>query len=126
MKRYLILAASVIMLACLGTGQAWSAFAEALQKEPYSLSALKTQFVFNTTTFFFCLALIFAGRLQDHWGPRALALASAVMVGAAWWLASIKGANYFYLWLAIGVLGGTGAAVGYVSPIATAVISEPR
>ena len=120
MKRYLILAACILMLACLGTGQAWSVFEGPLQRE-YGWSSLQTQTVFCTVTFFFCLVLVFAGRLHDRVGPRPLALVSSVIVGSAWLLAMHKGASYGWLWLAMGVLGGTGAAIGYVCPLATAV-----
>jgi OFA family oxalate/formate antiporter-like MFS transporter len=119
-KRYFVLLACVLMLICLGTGQAWSAFVGPLRKE-YSLSALQTQLVFNTGTFFFCFMIIFAGRLHDRLGPRPLAAASALILGGAWLLASSKGSSFFFLWLAIGVMGGTGSGVGYVSPIATAM-----
>ncbi len=120
MKRYFILAACMLMLVCLGTGQAWSVFEGALQKE-YGFSSLRTQLVFNTVTFFFCIVLVFAGRLHDRVGPRPLALVSSAIVGSAWLLAMHKGSSYGFLLLSMGVLNGTGAAIGYVCPIATAV-----
>ena len=120
MKRYLILVACMVMLVCLGTGQAWSAFAGPLKKE-FGLSAFESQFIFNTITLLFCTTFVVGGRLHDRFGPRPLAVAGAALVGGAWFLASWLGASYFWLWLSLGILGGTGAALGYVSPIATAV-----
>lgn len=120
MKRYLILVACIVMMVCLGTGQAWSAFAGPLKKE-FGLSAFESQLVFNTMTVIFCAMMVFGGKLHDRFGPRPLAVASTLMVGAAWFLAWWLGARYFWLWLSLGVLFGTGAAVGYVCPIATAV-----
>jgi len=124
-KRYLVLVACMIMLLCLGTGQAWSAFVAPLEKE-HGLLTRQTQLVFSTGTFFFCFMIIFAGRLHDRLGPRPVAVASALILGAAWLLASIKGANFLFLWLAIGVMVGTGAGAGYVCAIATAIKWFPR
>ncbi|HUV39445.1 MAG TPA: MFS transporter, partial [Planctomycetota bacterium] len=125
MKRYFVLVACVCMLACLGTNQAWSVFVKPLTTE-YGLSKFQTQLVFSTGTFFFCFMIIFGGRLHDRLGPRPLAVASACILGCAWYLASTRGSDFFFLWLGIGVLGGTGSGVGYVCPIATAVKWFPR
>ncbi len=120
MKRYLILIACVMMLVCLGTGQAWSVFAMRFHEE-YGFTSFQMQLVFNTLTFFFCLTLVFAGRIHDRVGPRPLALASSVCVGCGWLLATYLGYHYGWLWLAVGVLLGSGSAIGYVCPLAVAV-----
>jgi OFA family oxalate/formate antiporter-like MFS transporter len=119
-KRYCILIACVLMLLFLGTNQAWSVFVEPLRAE-FGYSAFQMQLVFNTVIVSFCVTVIAAGRLHDRLGPRPLAMASAVLIGLAWTLAWIFTGVYVVLWFAIGVLAGTGAAVGYVCPIATAI-----
>ena len=63
MKRYLVLTACVIMLMCLGTNQAWSAFVGPL-RATYGLSALQTQLVFNTAVLMFCTVFLFAGGVE--------------------------------------------------------------
>jgi OFA family oxalate/formate antiporter-like MFS transporter len=124
-KRYWILAACVLMLPFLGTGQAWSAFIAPLRKE-YGFTEFQTQLVFSTATFFFCFMSIVGGRLYDRLGPRPVAAVSAVILAAAWFLAAAAGSHYVFLWLAIGVMVGTGAGIGYVCPIATAMKWFPR
>jgi len=119
-KRYLILAASVLMLMLLGTNQAWSVFVRPL-RHAYGYSALEMQWIFNTGSLVFCTMIIAAGRLHDLLGPRPLAAASAVLIGLAWTLAWAFGERYAFLWVSIGVLAAMGNSVGYVCPIATAI-----
>jgi len=124
-KRYWILAACVLMLPFLGTGQAWSVFIAPLQKE-YGFKEYQMQLVFSTSTFCFCFMSIVGGRLYDRLGPRWVAALSAGILAAGWFLAATAGSHYIFLWLAIGVLVGTGAGIGYVCPIATAMKWFPR
>jgi len=119
-KRLAVLAAATMMMLALGTGQAWATFAKPL-KAQYKLSDTQTQLVFATLTLVFCLGMVPAGRLHDRWGPRPMAIASAVMVGAGYAVAWGFGQSFVVLWLAMGVLVGGGVATGYVCPIATAV-----
>jgi MFS transporter, OFA family, oxalate/formate antiporter len=112
--------ASILMLAFLGTNQGWSVFVQPLQ-EKYAYSDFQMQLVFNVAAFFFCTMIIVAGRLHDRFGPRPLALVSAALIGIAWTMAWAFGNNYICLLLSLGVLNTTGAAFGYVCPIATCI-----
>ena len=120
MKRYLVLAASLVMMACLGTGQAFSVFDGPL-REAYRLTSGQTQLIFGLSTLVFCVVIIVAGRLHDRFGPRPLALASVLLTGGGWFLAWQSGGHYVLLLVSLGVIGGAGSSVGYVCPIATAV-----
>ena len=124
-KRYLVLIACIVMLLFLGTGQAWSVFVKPLNAA-YQFTSYETQMVFTLSTLFFCVMMVIAGRLHDRIGPRPLGVASAIITGIAWLLASAKGADIHFLWLAVGVLASTGSAVGYVCPIATAAKWFPK
>jgi OFA family oxalate/formate antiporter-like MFS transporter len=124
-KRYLVLIACIVMLVFLGTGQAWSVFVKPLAAS-YHFTSYQTQMVFTLSTLFFCVMMVIAGRFHDRWGPRPLGVASAVITGIAWLIASAKGSDIHFLWLAVGVLASTGSAVGYVCPIATAAKWFPK
>ena len=124
-KRYLVLAASVVMLLFLGTGQAWSVFIAPL-KAAFGYSDSQMQLVFTTSSFTFCFLIILGGRLYDRLGPRPLAVISALMMAAGWFIASHSGSHWFLLWLGAGLLGGGGSAMGYVCPVATAIAWFPR
>ena len=110
----------MIMLMLLGTNQAWSVFVKPLRAQ-YGYSAFQMQLIFNTVVLSFCPMVVIAGRLHDRFGPRPLAVASAVLIGLAWTLAWLFSGTYVVLWFAIGICAGTGCAVGYVCPIATAL-----
>ena len=123
--RYVVLAASILMLLFLGTGQAWSVFIAPL-KEAFGYSSSQLQFVFTTSTFVFCFVIILGGRLQDRWGPRPLVLICVALMGSGLALASLKGSNYFCLWFGMSVLTSAGSAMGYTCPVATAIRWFPR
>jgi OFA family oxalate/formate antiporter-like MFS transporter len=119
-KRYVALIAAVLMLAFMGTNQAFSVFDRPL-RETYGLRSSQTQAIFGTATLVFCIFLIVAGRLHDRVGPRPLAIASAALMGAGMFLAWRSGGSFGLLWLSQGVIVAAGTAAGYVCPIATAV-----
>ena len=125
MKRYWILVACVVMLVCLGTNQAWSVFIKPL-RDGYGFSSAQMQSVFAVGQLFFCLGFIVGGRLHDRMGPRPMVMASAAMLAVGWWLAKFEGSHFVCLLLGMGVLNGAGQALGYASPIATAMKWFPR
>ena len=125
MKRTLVLAASLVMMAGLGTGQAFSVFDGPL-REAFHLTSFRTQLIFSTNTLVFCIVIIVGGRLHDRFGPRPLALASVLLTGAGYFLAWQSGGHYLVLLLSLGVILGAGSSIGYVCPIATAVKWFPR
>jgi OFA family oxalate/formate antiporter-like MFS transporter len=74
----------------------------------------------------FALAVIFAGRIQDRVGPRVVATAGGIILGAGLILAKFTEAfpsGTALLWLigTFSILGGIGIGAGYVCPIATCV-----
>jgi len=116
--RYVATAAGVVMMAGMGGIYAWSAFAGRL-REAFGYERWQMQLVFGTCICVFTGSLIFIGRLHDRFGPRPLAVACGVLLGAGYLLASASADNFPLLWLGIGVLGGLGNGAGYVCPIAT-------
>ncbi|MCU0785727.1 MAG: OFA family MFS transporter [Verrucomicrobia bacterium] len=97
----------------LGILYTWSMFKGAIEKEfgwkgsqlndPYALCCLV-----------FALAMIFAGRCQDKFGPRLTASIGGLLVGAGFLLCSTT--NSYGIWLlGFGVLAGIGIGFGYSS-----------
>ena len=150
MRGVIVIIAAVVMQACLGGIYAWSAFVPPLHTT-FGYSVFQTQLPFGTCICTFTIAAIWTGRLQDRYGPRPLALASAAFLAAGYLLAWLSGhgglaaavgavpgaawlegqgfvrpGNFMLLWGGAGVLGGLGIACGYVVPIATAVKWFPR
>ncbi|NLX04779.1 MAG: OFA family MFS transporter [Phycisphaerae bacterium] len=120
MRRYEVLAAAVVMQACLGGIYAWSAFAGPLRAS-FGYSAAQTQAVFGTAFLVFTASLIVTGRLQDRFGPRALSLASGLFLGSGYLVLWAAGDGFGGLMVGFGLLVGLGIGCGYVCPIATGV-----
>ena len=119
-RRWFILPACLVMLLCIGTGQAWSVFVKYVQAA-HHLSSMQSQLVFTTSTLTFCVWMIVAGRLHDHFGPRRVAFAGAAVLGLGYLTTYFLGHHFPFLWLGMGVLFGMGVATVYVCPIATAI-----
>ena len=124
-RKYLVMAAAVVMMACLGGIYAWSAFAQPLEEQS-GYSVKQTQAVYGTCICVFTVSMVFTGRLQDRRGPRFPSMLSGVLLGAGYLLAAWGGKQFWVLWAGIGLVGGLGIGFGYVCPIATAVKWFPR
>ncbi|MFH1572327.1 MAG: MFS transporter [Gemmatimonadota bacterium] len=124
MRRYLVLAAAVLVQVCLGGIYAWSALAEALQQE-LGYSARQTQLTFGTVFLTFTTAVLVTGRLQDRYGPRPLVAVSGLLLMAGYGLAH-SSSSFPLLWAGVGLLGGLAIACGYISTIAAAAGWFPR
>lgn len=115
--RWRVVVGAVLIQICLGAIYAWSVFTPALKDAGWS--NLQTQIVFSTGLAAFAIVMVFAGRRLTRWGPRRLALAGGVTLGAGYALAALGGGDSFWAVLAgVGVVGGAGIGLAYVVPIA--------
>lgn len=117
---YFVLFISVIIEICLGGVYAWSVFVTPLVDD-YGLTTTQTQLIFGITFVIFTALTIWAGRLQDYYGPRVICPIGGLLLGLGYVIASYSGGNFLLLLLGYGVLGGAGIGFSYVSPLATAV-----
>ena len=91
-------------------------------KHVYRLTATQSQVIFSVGLASFALMMILAGRWQDKYGPRIIAVIGGLTLGAGYILAGFLGGTSFaMIILLIGVLGGAGIGLGYVCPIAACV-----
>ena len=125
MKRYVILAACILIQTCLGSLYAWSAFVPSLMDD-YGVSGGRAGLIFGVAIAVFTLVMLYAGRLQDRRGPRFVAIIGAVIFGAGFLVASFSGGSYAVLFIGAGLLVGVGTGFGYVCPLATAVKWFPK
>ncbi len=114
-----MLAASIVVMLCLGGVYAWSTFVPALQKQ-FGYSGVQTQLVFGVSICSFTITMIASGRLLPRLGPRRLTLYSALLFTAGYLIASVSAGVYALVLLGIGVLSGAAIGCGYVSPLAVA------
>ena len=82
-------------------------------------SAAQTQVVFSAGLAFFAIVMVIAGRLMPKIGPRNLAMAGGIVLGAGYLLAGLfGGTNFWAILIFVGVIGGSGIGLAYVVPIA--------
>ena len=120
MKRWIVLAAGVVLQLILGGVYAWSAFVPSLT-EQYGLSNGQCGLIFGVVIGVFTVAMIPGGRLLRRFGPRIVAGAGAALFAAGYVAASLSGGNFVLLLLSIGVLSGAGIGAGYVCPLTVAM-----
>ena len=116
-SRWRVAAGALLIQLCLGAIYAWSVFTPALKDSGWS--KLDTQIVFSVGLATFAVVMVFAGRKLKDWGPRRLAFAGGLTLGAGYLLASVAGGESFWLVLiGVGLIGGAGIGLAYVVPIA--------
>lgn len=125
MRRYVILAASLVIQVCLGGVYAWSVFVPRLVDD-HGLTTTQTQAVFGATIAVFTLVMVYAGRIVERRGPRPLAVAAGVLYAAGYSVAALSGARWAGLLVGIGVLAGAGIGLGYVCPLTVSMKWFPR
>jgi MFS transporter, OFA family, oxalate/formate antiporter len=124
-KRYVVVAASLIVQICLGGVYAWSVFVPALVAD-HGLSTTQTQAVFGTTIAMGALVMVYGGRLVERRGPRLPLLLSGLLFAGGYCLAALSDASFLGLLLGVGVLGGAAMGMGYVCPLTILVKWFPQ
>jgi len=105
----------------LGVLYSWSIIGKALTAE-WGWSAGQTSLPYATAVGVFAVAMVFAGRAQDRFGPRIVATLGGVLTGAGLIVASFASAdNALPLVLGFGLLAGTGIGLGYAAATPAAV-----
>lgn len=118
MNRWLVVVGALLVQLALGAIYAWSVFTAPLQKEPYGFSAAETQAIFAAGLATFAVVMVLAGRLMARIGPRKVALAGGVVLGVGYVLGGLFGDSFAAQFVCIGLIGGAGIGLAYVTPIA--------
>ena len=123
MNRWLVVVGALLIQLCLGAIYAWGAFTGALQdpEGAYKFTGTQTSAIFAAGLATFAIVMILAGRLQDKYGPRIIAIIGGLILGAGYILAGFTGTSFILMFLCIGIIGGAGIGMGYVCPIAACV-----
>jgi OFA family oxalate/formate antiporter-like MFS transporter len=123
MNRWLVVIGAVLIQLSLGAIYAWSVFTPKLcdPAGKYCFSASQANWIFSVGLLVFATTIIFAGRVMTKTGPRKLAVASAIILGAGYMLGGFLGSTFLSQLILIGIVGGFGIGLGYVVPIAVGV-----
>jgi len=120
LKNFLSLAASFIIMLCLGSVYAWSVFVPEL-KSNYGFTTTHTQLAFGMLIATFTLTMILAGRLERKYKPHVLSILAASFFSSGYLVAGLSKGNIFIVFLGIGVLTGIGTGFGYLVSITNPV-----
>ena len=112
-NRFLVVIAAVFMELALGALYAWSTFAKILKDPPTNWTSGQTQWVFSAGTLALAIAVIFAGRLNEKFGPQKLILTSAIVTGLGYILGGIFPLEWYWTTLTVGLIGGAGIGIAY-------------
>lgn len=122
-NRWLVVAGAIIIQLALGALYAWSVFTARLTDldGAYAFTASETAWVFSAGLATFATVMILAGRILPRSGPRPLAIAGGLLLGAGFVAGGLFGDTFWIQLLCIGVVSGTGIGLAYVVPIAVCV-----
>ena len=123
LRRWFVVLGAILVQMCLGSIFAWGAFTSALQSPDgaFRFSHAQTQGIYSTALISFAVTMTMAGRLQDRYGPRRIAMIGGLLLSLGYIGAGLSGSAYLPMLLMIGVVGGIGIGMGYVCPIAACV-----
>src|SRR3989454_2947269 len=124
-NRWFIPVGAVAVHICIGSVYAWSTFNRPIQSlfpnEPWWFSPPYT--TFTTALVLLGLSAAFGGPWVERRGPRVAATAAALFFGAGLIIGgtglAIK--ESILVFLGMGVIGGIGCGLGYISPVSTLV-----
>lgn len=116
--RWVFVLLGLVINLAIGSIYAWSVFRKPLEKF-FAVGATESLFPFVVFLAVFALSMPLVGGLLDRYGPRLLAVAGGVIVGAGWLLGS-QSSSMTMLTLAYGLIGGAGVGIVYNCPIAVA------
>ena len=124
-NRWRIPLGAVAVHICIGSVYAWSTFNRPIQGlfpgSPWWFSPPYT--TFTTALALLGLSAAFGGPWVERRGPRVAATAAALFFGSGLLIGGVGLAlrQSFIVFLGMGVIGGIGCGLGYISPVSTLV-----
>lgn len=120
-KRWLVAIMGTVLQLVLGTIYSWSYFQKPLMAYA-GWNNVQVAWILSLAICFLGLSAAIGGVLLPKHGPRKLAVTGAVLYGLSWVISGFALATRSLplLYLGLGVIGGIGLGLGYVTPVATA------
>lgn len=124
-NRWLIPVAAVAIHICIGSVYAWSTFNRPIKAVfPHDPSWFSPPYTtFSTAIVLLGLSAAFGGTWVERRGPRAAAVAAAILFGVGLVVGGVGLAvkQSWLVFLGMGVIGGMGCGFGYIAPVSTLV-----
>lgn len=112
MKKYLTVAASFVIMLCIGSVYAWSIIATELI-DNYGFSGTRSQVIFGSLIAVFPVTMIFAGQFGKRVKHRYFGYISGFLFFLGYFLAGSSQGNFLLILTGIGILGGVATGSGY-------------
>ena len=125
LKKFSILAASIVIQACLGGLYAWSKFVPLLI-DGYGLAGAQTQLIFGCLIAVFSGTMVLAGPWIERFGPARVSVVGGLFFGAGYITASFSDGAFSLLLLGIGGLAGIGTGLCYICALAMCAVWFPK
>ncbi len=117
-NRWVVVVGAIMIQLALGTIYSWgtlTVFISPFLNETKEL----TVYVFGVGLLSFAVTMIFAGSMQQKYGPRNVAILGGVLIGIGL-VSSAFMTTFIGLFITYGIIFGIGIGLGYVCPIASA------
>jgi len=117
-NRWIIVIGAILIQLALGTIYSWGTLT--IFVSPY-LNEIRevTVYIFGVGLLSFAITMIFAGQLQQKYGPRNIAILGGILIGIGVILSAFM-TSFIGLLITYGIIFGAGIGFGYVCPIASA------
>jgi len=120
MKRWIVVIGAILIQLALGSIYSWGTMTQFISEGEYlSEPAEMTIYIFGIGLAAFAITMIFAGKLQQKYGPKKISILGAVFIGTGTLLSALM-TNFIGLFITYGIIYGMGIGFAYVCPIATA------
>ncbi len=117
-NRWIVVIGAILIQLALGTIYSWGTmtiFVSPYLNQPPEV----TVYVFGVGLLAFAVTMIFAGKLQQQYGPKKIAILGGILMASGVILSSLM-TSLIGLLITYGILFGIGIGFGYVCPIACA------
>lgn len=117
-NRWIVVIGAILIQLALGTIYSWGTLTIFIS--PYLDEARElTVYIFGIGLLSFAITMIFAGKLQQKYGPKKIAILGGILIGFGL-ISSAFMTTFIGLLITYGVIFGAGIGFGYVCPIASA------
>lgn len=117
-NRWIVVIGAILIQLALGTIYSWGTLTIFISPYLHEIEEV-TVYVFGVGLLSFAITMIFAGQLQQKYGPRNIAILGGVLMGGGVILSSFM-TTFLGLLITYGIIFGMGIGFGYVCPIASA------
>jgi len=115
-NRWIVVVGAILIQLALGTIYSWGPLTIFISPYVHEIEEV-TVYIFGVGLLSFAVTMIFAGQLQQKYGPRNIAILGGVLMGGGVILSSFM-TTFLGLLITYGIIFGMGIGFGYVCPIA--------